>query len=206
MRRILSLLLVISGCATGDKTAQVGDTSAISAAPVETLPGTSSADSVAANPESPPDKTIPVTWEVTADGIGPIKAGMTIAEANDAANTALVASGSGECFYVRTKDGPEGVSFMVENGKITRVDVADNRDVKTFEGAGIGDTESRILTLYPQQVTVQPHKYTTGHYLIVTPGDVQGARTRIVFETDGKLVTRFRSGLEPSVEYVEGCG
>jgi hypothetical protein len=29
---------------------------------------------------------------------------------------------------------------------------------------------------------------------------------RIVFETDGQRVTRFRAGRLPAVQYVEGCG
>jgi hypothetical protein len=33
-----------------------------------------------------------------------------------------------------------------------------------------------------------------------------GGNNRIVFETDGKKVVKYRSGRLPAVEYVEGCG
>ncbi|MGQ0538137.1 MAG: hypothetical protein ACT4R6_04255 [Gemmatimonadaceae bacterium] len=50
-----------------------------------------------------------------------------------------------------------------------------------------------------------PHKYTgpTGHYVIVqTTGDTLH---RLIFETDGSRVVRFRAGRSPAVDYVEGC-
>jgi len=83
------------------------------------------------------------------------------------------------------------------------VDVTEG-PVATTEGARIGDSEDRIESLYPGQVKVMPHKYTAGHYLVVTPA--RGGDNRIVFETDGEKVVRYRSGREPAVEYVEGCG
>lgn len=61
------------------------------------------------------------------------------------------------------------------------------------------------MSLYPGQVTVQPHAYTDGHYLVVTPPAAADSSFRIVFETDGQKVLRYRSGLVPAVEYVEGC-
>jgi hypothetical protein len=75
----------------------------------------------------------------------------------------------------------------------------------TAEGARVGDSEARIKEIYGDRVTVQPHKYLpNGHYLVVAAaGD---AANRIVFETDGKVVTTYRAGRRPEVENVEGCG
>jgi hypothetical protein len=76
--------------------------------------------------------------------------------------------------------------------------------IPTAAGARIGDTEARIKSLYEGRVTTTPHKYVKGgHYLTVTPADTS---YRIVFETNGKKVTSFRSGRVPEVEQVEGCG
>lgn len=54
-------------------------------------------------------------------------------------------------------------------------------------------------------MTVQPHKYTDGHYLVVRPADAADTTHLLVFETDGRVVERFRAGQKPQVEYVEGC-
>jgi hypothetical protein len=142
--------------------------------------------------------------EVTPQGIGTIYAGMTIAEANAALdNTLVIPSTLQECDYVRAKNGPDGVAFMVEQGRVSRVDVTAGT-VATAEGAKIGDSEERVKSLYPS-LEVRPHKYTDGHYLVVTPADANLRDYRIIFETDGGKVTRYRSGKLPAVEYVEGC-
>lgn len=146
------------------------------------------------------------TWTVNARGLGPLSAGMTLAEANAAAGgNLIIPARMEECDWVRLKDAPDGLLFMVEKGKISRVDVTRTAPVTTAEGAKIGDTEARIKSLYSGKVTVQPHEYTDGHYLVVTPQAVADSAHRIVFETDGSKVLRYRSGKRPSVEYVEGC-
>ena len=142
-------------------------------------------------------------WEVTPAGIGKIKAGMTLQEVNVATNNEIdIPAKLDECAYIRPKNAPKGVALMVEKGTVSRVDITQGT-VATAKGARIGDSEDRIKSLYANQVKVMPHKYTDGHYLVVTPAG--GGENRIVFETDGKKVLRYRSGREPAVEYVEGC-
>jgi hypothetical protein len=142
-------------------------------------------------------------WEVTSSGIGALKAGMSLDEAKIVMRDNLVIPAKlEECDFVKTKTGPKGLMVMVEKGEISRVDITAG-SVATVEGAKIGDSEDRIKSLYPGQVAVQPHKYTHGHYLVVTPKG--GGDNRIVFETDGKKVLRYRSGRMPAVQYVEGC-
>ena len=153
----------------------------------------------------PPQGTEPAAdeWQVTPRGIGSLKAGMSLDEANVILHGDLdVPANPGECTVVKKKGDPKGIAVMVENGIVTRVNVT-GPSVTTVEGAKIGDTEERVKSLYPGQVTVQPHKYTTGHYLVVTPPNA--GEHRIIFETEGGKVTRFRSGKMPSVGYVEGC-
>jgi hypothetical protein len=94
---------------------------------------------------------------------------------------------------------------MVIDGRIARLDVRHPATVRTAEGAGIGDSEARIHPLYPGRVEVQPHKYTDGHYLIVTPSAPAESTFRMIFETDGTRVTTYRTGRLPEVGWVEGC-
>lgn len=94
---------------------------------------------------------------------------------------------------------------MVENGRVERVDV-DSIGARTDRGAGVGMSEADIRRLYPESLVVQPHKYDeTGHYLIPVPREPADSSLRVVFETDGQRVLRYRAGLRPAVEYVEGC-
>jgi hypothetical protein len=116
-----------------------------------------------------------------------------------------VGMGPDQCRIVAWPDGPPGLRLMIEGSEIVRIDV-DSGNVTTSLGARVGDTEERIKQLYAGRVTPGPHKYSTGHYLTVTPADAADSAFRLVFETDGKTVTRYRAGKRPQVEYVEGCG
>jgi hypothetical protein len=150
-----------------------------------------------------PGRAAPSTdtaWTVTPRGIGPVQVGMSTAEA-----LGVELSGNAEakqaCEYVQAGRLPAGVGVMSNSGLVARVDVDSGR-VATAEGARIGTAESRIRELYEGRVTEQPNKSTPGHSLVFTPDP----QHRIIFETDGKVVTRYRAGRMPEVEWVEKCG
>lgn len=144
-------------------------------------------------------------WVVTPRGIGPMQVGMRARDALgvtvDAAGNALTAT----CTYVRAGRLPAGVGVMANNGEVARVDVDSGR-VATAEGARVGDSEARIRSLYVGRLSMEPHKYAQGRYLIVTPRAPADSTYRIVFETDGRVVTKYRAGRLPEVQWVERCG
>lgn len=173
-------------------------------------------DSVAARPSTASDSSMAAATtavatapandsSVTEHGLGPLRAGMTVAEARNALGGALampVESDTTGCDYATWRGGPRGVHVMVDGGRIARVEI-DSAGIATAAGARVGDSEERIRSLYPGRVRVSPHKYEDGHYLTVNAtGDSTFA---IVFETSNGRVTRYRAGRRPAVEYVEGC-
>ena len=162
------------------------------------------ADSVAAAPAPADSAPSADRWQLSERGIGPIRVGMTVGEAAAALPGGGTHPETQECAYVGLSGLPEGVSLMTEGGRIVRVDVDDSSSVATARGARVGWTEAQVLALYPG-ARVQPHKYEDGHYLVVIPGAPADTTHRIVFETARGVVTRFRGGVIPAVEYVEGC-
>lgn len=186
-------------------------------------------------PASPDNESVTVPknsleqYKISVNGMEPIQIGMTVTEASKAAGVELIGYGSGKpepgstCRYVRSKDGPPELDFMLAGDRIVRVDVrrqffkevdgrpvevdiGDKSRITTQEGAKVGDTEARIKALYPN-VEVTGHKYVPkGHYLIVTSKDPKLANYRLIFETDGDRVTYIRSGRLPEVNWVERCG
>ncbi len=146
------------------------------------------------------------TLSIDPKGFGPVRVGMSTAEASSAlgAELKLLGPTMEPCHYVQAAEQP-GVAFMVIDGKIARVDVRPDSPIRTAEGAAVGDTEERIQSLYPGRVEVQPHKYVDGHYLIVRPEATSDSTYRIIFDTDGKKVTGFKAGRMPEVGWVEGC-
>jgi hypothetical protein len=142
-------------------------------------------------------------------GIDNVQIGMTVAEASRAAGVELVTLEENPrqgCNYVRTTNDVQGLSFMVTNGKIARIDVGRDSLIRTLSGAKIGDTEDQIKALYPGRIQVSPSESNrSGHYLIFVPRDESDRNYRVIFETDGEKVYGIRSGKMPEVEYSEGC-
>jgi hypothetical protein len=103
---------------------------------------------------------------------------------------------------------------MVERAKtsdpwhIARVDI-DGGTIATVSGIRIGATEDEVKKAYSGDgktgtLQVEPHKYVEGgHYITYDVDGPQG--NLLLFETDGKKVTQFRSGQQEQVGYVEGC-
>jgi hypothetical protein len=160
--------------------------------------------------------------KLAIDGIGPIRVGMTVAQAEKSANVTLIEKGGRagtSCYYLWPKTGPQGLGLMVispseekpilrNQDRIARVDIFNNSPMTTLRGAKIGNTEAQIKALYPGQIQVTTHQYTGtqgGHYLTFIPKDAADKDYRIVFETLKGRVTQFRSGKLPEVGYVEGC-
>lgn len=160
-------------------------------------------------PDSAPDRSCRGTpgSGVTVYGIGALCAGMTVTEARTALNEAFSVPADADptgCTYATWPKAPAGVRVMVENGHVARVEIT-QPGITTTEGAGVGDTEQRIATLYGERVTSSPHKYSDGKYLTVAPMALADSAFRLVFEVEQGKVTKYRSGTRPQVEYVEGC-
>ena len=140
-------------------------------------------------------------WTVSALQVGPVRIGMTVAEAQAALGGPFEPlTEAGECTYRRSAVAPAGVLFMQVDDRIVRADIRE-AGVPTDAGVEVGASELRVREAYGGRVVASPHKYTDGRYLTITPS----SESRMVFETDGKVVTRYRVGRIPEVEWVEGC-
>lgn len=200
---LAAFLLSATACGTGGGDAPVAQGDSVAAGGPETQP---------AAPVPAPSASADTAWVMRTDGMGPLRAGMTFDEARTALGGDLAMNadnpdhpeGADRCGYPRSTRLPAGVKLMVQGQRVVRVDV-DSGTVATAEGARIGDTEARIQQLYPGRVTVGPHKYTDGHYLVVRAAAAGDTTNLLVFETDGRVVERFRAGQKPQVQWVEGC-
>jgi hypothetical protein len=141
---------------------------------------------------------------LTAEGFGSVRIGMSLDSARQAVGEPGVIHDTlaPECDYVRLTGLPEGVTLMIIDGRIVRIDMQ-APGLATAEGARIGDSEPRIDSLYAPAVRREPHKYVDGSYLIVP--SAKDTTRQLVFETDGRVVTAFRAGMLPMVRWVEGC-
>ena len=147
----------------------------------------------------------PKPWVLHFDGAGPVKIGMTLNQLNRALNESFSMpddDGEKACFYRESSKRP-GIAFMVEEGRITRVDVT-KRNISTASGIRVGDSEAQVMKAYSGKIEVEPHAYTgpEGHYLTVYSSD---GRYGLRFETDGHEITGFYAGEKHAIAYIEGC-
>lgn len=158
-------------------------------------------------PSPPPVAQVPGSWTVTPGGVGPVRFGMTVASARAALRDSLASiPADGSCILVSPPGTPSGVTLMVENGQVVRVDV-ESEAIATDHGAQVGHSEVVVKERYGDSLVSTPHKYDEkGRYLTFVPPGPDGSRFRVIFETDGVRVKSYRAGILPAVEYVERCG
>lgn len=101
-------------------------------------------------------------------------------------------------------DGPPRFGFLIEGGRLARIDVA-LPGVVAPGGGQVGMSTAQILARYPGAQSM-PHKYVEGARTL-RAADPDGGASALVFETaaDG-TVTAWRVGVPPQIDYVEGCG
>ncbi len=107
------------------------------------------------------------------------------------------------CYYLVPKDNKPGAAFMIVDGVVARIDIYSiESGITTNEGIGIGSKKSEVIAKY-LDVKVSPHPYIDpdGEYLEVKLKNGYG----IIFETEHDVVTSFRLGSYPAIEYIEGC-
>lgn len=141
------------------------------------------------------------------DGYGDLRFGMDATAFDHAWGSKLngAPGPDSSCFYKSPTwvAVPRDFGFMFEHGHFVRYDVGSAKE--TAPGGGkVGMSETQIRALYGARIEVQPHAYVDGaKYLRVAAPAGDGV---LLFETDedGK-VTRWRVGVPPQVDYVEGC-
>jgi hypothetical protein len=173
------------------------DRSSQPAAPPSTTP-TSTADasttsSSAVTTTTSPDNVLTATSRLRHDGIGPVRVGMTLAQASRVMGKPLRVDPDSSphpelCGFA----DPPGVSvsFMVIDGRhIERVDVHEG-GILTVSGVGIGASEAEVMRVYGPGLKVQPHPYDeTGRYLVYESPEPSQRGLLLIFETDGAKVT-----------------
>jgi hypothetical protein len=149
-----------------------------------------------------PGAATPAPATLSAAGIGSIRFGMTLEQAQQAAGgkATLPEPFDPACSMVRFATLPK-LRFMVENDVVTRADAEPG--VENAVGIPFGATLADIRASHPE-AQITPHKYDeNGHYITFPSAD---GRSAIILEETGGKVTKMRAGLQPAVAYVETCG
>lgn len=176
--------------------------------PPATVSSSTTATSVTtAAPAAPTAPVDSAGLELDLRGLGPVRVGMTVAEAAGALGRPLepVTAPTDGCTFYAPANGFDGISFLVATGTVARIDVTDG-PTKTAEGMAIGQSEAEARRHYGDRLRESPHDFVLGgHYLTLVPTDPADAGFRLVAETDGVKVTSMRAGRLPEMDLTEGC-
>lgn len=204
------LIVALSACA-GERADDGADTAPIASAPAD-QPADDVPPATAPIPATPPPSgpaPAPADGAIGFAGFGPATFGADEEAVRKAWGKDIKADVPGEpggCYYLYPQPRPQGsygTGFMMENDKFARIDV-DSADIVAPGGGRIGVTADVIRKLYAGRVEEQKHKYGDGNYLRIK--DSSGGPGVLVFETDDKgSVTKWRIGVPPQIDYVEGC-
>ena len=107
--------------------------------------------------------------------------------------------------YGQLVGGPGDLFLMFSRRDLVRIDVGSHSAIQTDTGIGVGDPISAVEDAYGDELEREPHPYLgdRGSYLIFDPEPEDGFL--IIFETNRRSVTSFRSGFDEQVGYKEGC-
>jgi hypothetical protein len=210
---VLIALVMLAGCGDDKK-----DSAAASASSSTTQTTAEATTTTAAPTTTTTSGGLSESSKLRMDGIGPVKVGMTLAEATAAVGKPVTAganSPSDNCNLAKVEDGPPGLTFLVERDKptdpwhIARVDITSSSKITTVANIRVGSTEEEVRKAYSPPaksgtIKVEAHKYVDGgHYITYDEDGPTGLL--LLFETNGTKVTQFRSGQQGPVGYVEGC-
>ncbi len=208
----------LSGCVI--TAAQLPDLRPVSALVTHIMARATAIDALISRVHQRLDISHPLEEEpVSIGGLGPVRLGMTIQEAANAAQVSFVVAPmtqSDVCQYYLPEvydpekaariDSIDGIGLMVVNDQVIRIDIWPGSPVKTLSGLGIGSTFDEVNAVYDGQIEVTPHPYTEGNYLTLAPDAAGSNLYTLVFETDKDgQVTQFRTGQFPAVKWAEGC-
>ncbi|MDP7067876.1 MAG: hypothetical protein QF637_09655 [Acidimicrobiales bacterium] len=140
---------------------------------------------------------------VTTAGLGPVRIGQTLAEAQEAAGVTFNAASTGSeaCQYYTPAAGATGAAFMVVNGEVVRVDISSG-PITSKSGYGIGATKEAIKAAFGSKI----EESSTGDSVTFVPVTDGDKSMRVIWELDANgVVTSFRTGRVPHVTAKVGC-
>jgi len=146
--------------------------------------------------------------------LGPVRIGMTLAEAEQAAGVPFVVPQmqpdvDGLCTVVRPESTLPGVTFLLVDQRITMIHIDAPATNPTRSGVRVGSSEQQVRETYGDALEEREHPYYADEpgravYLVVVP---DGERQSLLVEVVDGTVTSFSVGLLPQLiaGYGEGC-
>ncbi|MGV0911617.1 hypothetical protein [Martelella sp. FOR1707] len=135
-------------------------------------------------------------------GLGDLRLGAPVPAGSSFAERGAQTSDS--CRTITSPDYP-GVYAIVTDGKVMRITVGSNSDVRLAEGIGVGASEAEVRSWFGG-FREKPHKYQAAPAKYLTAPNAESGEPAVRFEigSDGDVML-IHVGIMPVLAYVEGC-
>lgn len=146
------------------------------------------------------------SWQASINGLGPIQIGISLPTLTTLLGELEQQKGDGEgCIYYTALNSDRDVSFMLFEGRLVRIDIY-SRKTETLSSLRVGDSTERIKQIYNGSLKVISHPNNPDGELLSLHSSAQAFNNyRIVFEANNGIVTNYRLGLLPYVNWLDGC-
>lgn len=148
-------------------------------------------------------------FTMTLRSVGAVRLGMSVEEAAQVSTLALTQDfgrlSTDTCYFVTAPSQLPGVSFMVVEGEIVRIEVNPPSAVATRSGARIGTSRESLSVVYADNLRHAPEGVYEGEALAFVPNDEDDADYRIYFSIEDGVVSSYRVGSRPAVDDLSGC-
>jgi len=214
----IALASGLVGCGGAENSAQP-NASAPSNEVAEATAPAAAPEPAAAPAAERPDAAPAAAHVLTANGYGPLRIGMSRAEVvaamgEDRNPNAVGGPEPESCDQFFPARAPEGLLVMIQDGRLSRIDLIDSARTATDKGLRVGAPAAAVRTPYGSALIAEPHKYVEAPAQYLTawttaapaPGATAGPNVRgIRYEVghDGTVEAILAGG--PSIQYVEGC-
>ena len=159
-------------------------------------------------PPAEPDPE-PIDAVVTLRALGPVRIGMTVDAAASEAGVEIrrdfARESTSTCYYVTAGTALRGVSIMVVDDQIARIEIDSPSTIATRSGVRIGTPADDLRQVYADNIRQADDAVLEGEALAFVPNDDFDADYRIYFEIEDGRVARYRLGTKPAVDYLSGC-
>jgi len=136
-------------------------------------------------------------WTVSLRTIGPLRVGMTVAQARRAAPGMLTTGAvQANCGVLSTRD--EQVHLFTRAGRIEIMRVYGNPRIRTRSGIHIGSTPQEVMDAYRGQI-MEAQGSEGVPTLVYVPRDAQDSLYRLVFVLEDDLVSAIFVGSLPHI-------
>ena len=147
------------------------------------------------------------SYHLTVDGWGPVRIGMSRAQVERALHLKLEGEALDDkesCIEMKPAGRDNGIWFMFEGFKLTRISITEPSHVTTPRGIGIGSSADGVRRAYRNGLKAEPHYYEDLPSEYLTFWTMPGKRG-VRFETNSKRKVQTIHAGTDSIQYVEGC-